>query len=92
LIAKSRPRLQAGIYSLFHAIGALLMLLIVIYVWPIFMQNYSGGYYRGTTGLIEIPIWPFMAAVLVGGAATGIQFLILTARDVRRAMTRLPPP
>jgi TRAP-type C4-dicarboxylate transport system permease small subunit len=89
LVSRSRPRLQAGIYAVFHAIGALLMVLIAIYVWPIFMQNYHGGYYRGTTGLVEIPIWPFMAAILIGAAATAIQFLLLAGADIRRAATAI---
>ena len=65
------------------------MLLIAVYVWPIFVSNYAGGYYRGTTGLIEIPIWPFMAAVLIGAVATAIQFLLLMVEDLRRAIARL---
>jgi TRAP-type C4-dicarboxylate transport system permease small subunit len=85
LISRSRPRLNAAIYATFHGIGALLMALIALYVWPIFASNYTGGYYRGTTGLVEIPIWPFMAAVLVGALATAIQFLLLMVEDIRRA-------
>ena len=85
LVAKSRPRLRAAIYALFNAAGAALMVLIAIYLWPIFLQNYEGGYYRGTTGVIEIPIWPFMAATLVGAVATAIQFLLLTLEQIRRA-------
>jgi TRAP-type C4-dicarboxylate transport system permease small subunit len=85
LIAKSRPRLKAAIYALFNALGAVLMALIAVYLWPLFRQNYDGGYYRGTTGLIEIPIWPFMAAILVGAVVTGIQFLILMIDDIRKA-------
>jgi TRAP-type C4-dicarboxylate transport system permease small subunit len=84
LVSQSRPRLHAAIYAVFHAIGAALMLLIAVYVWPILLSNYSGGYYRGTTGVIEIPIWPFMLAVVLGAAATAIQFLVLMAHDLRR--------
>jgi len=85
LVSQSRPRLHAAIYAVFHAIGAALMLLIAVYVWPILLSSYSGGYYRGTTGVIEIPIWPFMLAVVLGAAATAIQFLLLMAQDLRRA-------
>jgi TRAP-type C4-dicarboxylate transport system permease small subunit len=91
LVTKSRPRLQAAIYASFNAVGALLMLLIAIYVWPLFVSSYEGGYYRGTTNVIEIPIWPFMIAVLVGAVATAIQYLLLMAGDLRRAIrTRAP--
>ena len=90
LVTKSRPRLQAAIYASFNAVGTLLMLLIAVYVWPIFMSSYEGGYYRGTTSVIEIPIWPFMIAVLIGAVATAIQYLLLMVEDLRRAM-RGPP-
>jgi TRAP-type mannitol/chloroaromatic compound transport system permease small subunit len=52
------------------------MAIIVIYVWPIVVENYEGGYYSGTAGVVEIPIWPFMAVVVLGAAATAVQFLI----------------
>jgi len=86
LVSRSKPRLKAWIYAFFNGVGALLMVLIAIYVWPIFLQNYIGGYYRGTTGVAEIPIWPFMAAILIGSVATAIQFLLLMLKDVRRAL------
>ena len=91
LVSKSRPRLHAAIYASFHAIGAMLMLLIAVYVWPIFLSNYAGGYYRGTTNVVEIPIWPFMLAVIIGAAVTAIQFLLLMAQDIRRAMAAASP-
>ena len=40
-----------------------LMALIAWYVVPILVENYQGGYYKGTAGVIEIPVWPFMATV-----------------------------
>jgi TRAP-type C4-dicarboxylate transport system permease small subunit len=77
LVADTRPRLAAGLRASFHLIGAILMVLIVWFVWPILLQNYEGGYYRGTAGVIEVPIWPFVAAIIVGAAATAIQFLLI---------------
>jgi TRAP-type C4-dicarboxylate transport system permease small subunit len=85
LIATPSPRLSAAIYASFHVVGALLMAIIVIYVWPITVENYQGGYYSGTAGVIEIPIWPFMAIVVVGAAATVVQFAIDAARFALRA-------
>jgi TRAP-type C4-dicarboxylate transport system permease small subunit len=87
-VALSRPRLARFCYALFHVIGALLMALIAWYVWPIFVENYDGKYYKGTTGVIEIPVWPFMLVVLVGAAATVIQYLLLAWREFARALSR----
>jgi hypothetical protein len=69
-------------------VGAALMAIIVIYVWPIAVENYQGHYYAGTAGVIEIPIWPFMATVVIGAATTVVQFLLDAWRLVARAAGR----
>lgn len=86
LISSSRPRLTAALYSLFNLIGAVLMALIVWFVWPILEQNWTGGYFRGTAGVTEVPIWPFMAAIVIGAALTTIQFLLFAWRDYQTAV------
>ena len=85
-VAKRRPRLAAFFYGIFHLIGATLMGFIVFYVFPIFRENYEGGFYKGTGGVVEIPVWPFMLVVLIGGLATVGQYLILAAHEFRRAL------
>jgi len=86
LIADTHPRLSAALYASFHVIGAVLMMIIVIYVWPLLMENYQGGYFSGTAGIVEIKIWPFMAVVVIGSLATAIQFLIEAGWLTRRAI------
>lgn len=88
VIAETHPRLSAGIYAVFHAIGAALMAIIVVYVWPIVVENYQGEYYAGTAGVVEIPIWPFLSTVVVGAATTSIQFLLDAGRYGLRAAGR----
>jgi TRAP-type C4-dicarboxylate transport system permease small subunit len=85
LIAVSHPRLSAALYASFHLIGAILMAIIVIYVWPLVVENYEGGYYAGTAGIVEIKIWPFMAVVVIGSLTTALQFLVDAGRLLRRA-------
>jgi len=84
-IARKRPRLAAFFYGLFHLIGAALMTFIAWYVFPIFRENYAGDYYKGTAGMIEIPVWPFMLIVLIGAVVTIGQYLILAWREIARA-------
>ncbi|HEY7458489.1 MAG TPA: TRAP transporter small permease [Pseudolabrys sp.] len=84
-VAHSRPRFAQFSFALFYAIGAALMALIVWFVWPILVNSYVGGYYQGTAGVIEIPTWPFIVAIIVGAAATSAQFLLLAWRALRRA-------
>ena len=82
----SRPRLTAGLYGLFELVGALLMAIIVVYVWPIAVENYQGNYYAGTAGVIEIQIWPFMAVIVIGAATTALQFLVHARRSLAIAV------
>jgi TRAP-type mannitol/chloroaromatic compound transport system permease small subunit len=84
-VAKRSPRFAAFCYGVFHLIGATLMGFIVRYVFPIFRENYEGGFYKGTAGVIEIPVWPFMLVVLIGALATVGQYLVLAANEFRRA-------
>ena len=83
-----RPRVAQVFYGLFHVIGAALMALIAWYVVPILIENYDGGYYKGTAGVIEIPVWPFMATVILGAATTVVQYLLFAMREFARAFGR----
>jgi TRAP-type mannitol/chloroaromatic compound transport system permease small subunit len=84
-VARKRPRVAAFFYGIFHLIGATLMGFIAWYVFPILRSDYFGGHYKGTAGVIEIPVWPFMLVVLIGAVVTIGQYLILAAREFMRA-------
>ena len=84
-VGRKRPRVAYFFYGVFHLIGAVLMGFIVWYVIPILRENYDGNFYKGTGGVIEIPVWPFMLVVVIGGAVSVIQYLLLSAREFRRA-------
>jgi hypothetical protein len=46
-----------------------------------FLDMYNGGYYQGTQGVIEIPVWPFVLPVIIGGTVTAIQHLLFAGRE-----------
>ena len=83
-IVVSHPRLVTAINAVFDMIGMILMAIIVYYMWPIVTENYTQGYFAGTAGLVEIPIWPFMTAILIGAIATAVQFGIDAWDDLRK--------
>ena len=87
-VGRSHPRIAHFFYGLFNIIGAVLMGLIAWYVVPILWDNYAGDYYKGTAGIVEIRVWPFMAVVILGAAVTVAQYLLHAARDFARAFTR----
>lgn len=87
-VNERNPRLAKLFYALFELIAAALFVLIVWFVWPNFVDNYQGGYFKGTTGYVEIPLWPFIGVVIIGAAAAAIQHLLLSFRDLRAALEK----
>lgn len=85
-VSRINPRVARLFYALFELIAAALFALIVWFVWPNFLENYYGGYFKGTTGYVEIPLWPFRAIVIIGAAAASIQHLLLAWRELRSAL------
>jgi TRAP-type mannitol/chloroaromatic compound transport system permease small subunit len=81
-IGVRHPRVAHVFYGLFHLIGAGLMALIVWFVWPMFVEMYQAGYYQGTANVVEIPIWPFVLPVIVGGVATVVQYGIFAWEEL----------
>jgi TRAP-type C4-dicarboxylate transport system permease small subunit len=88
MLMDTHPRLAAAMHLAFDGIGAVLMATIVVFVWPIVVEAYRGGYYAGTAEVVEIPIWPFTAVIIVGATTTAIQFLIDAWHDLMRACGR----
>lgn len=83
-VGRRHPRVALFFYGLYHLVGAFLMGLIVWYVVPILVENYAGNFYKGTAGIAEIPVWPFMLVVIIGGSAALIQYLLLAWVELRR--------
>jgi TRAP-type C4-dicarboxylate transport system permease small subunit len=84
-IGVHRPRIAYFFYGLFNLIGAFLLGFIVWFVWPMVVEMYRAGYYKGTANVVEIPIWIFVAPVVIGGVATAIQYLLFALVEFRRA-------
>ena len=84
-IGVHRPRVAYVFYGLFNLIGAGLMFFIVWFVWPMVVEMYQAGYYKGTANVVEIPIWIFVAPVVIGGIATGIQYLLFAGYEFKCA-------
>ena len=89
VVARFWPRTAGLFYTLSLLIGAALMGLIVWFVCPIVVEAYERGYYKGTGGLIQIPTWPFLSAVVIGAAATAVQFLIFAWETFVRSFPEL---
>jgi hypothetical protein len=51
-----------------------------------FLEMYQQGYYLGTQGVREIPVWPFVLPVIIGGTASAIQYLLFAVREFAFAL------
>ena len=80
-VGRSYPRIARMFYGVSHLIGASMMALVVWFVFPMFLEMYRGGYYQGTAGVIEIPVWPFVLPVIIGGTASAIQYVLFAAQE-----------
>jgi TRAP-type C4-dicarboxylate transport system permease small subunit len=87
-IGVHRPRVAHAFYGLFNLIGAGLMAFIVWFVTPMFLEMYREGYYQGTAEVMEIPVWPFVLPVIIGGIATAIQYVVFAIDELAAAAGR----
>jgi TRAP-type C4-dicarboxylate transport system permease small subunit len=86
-LQRHKPRLTAFLYGFYNVIGAVFLAGIAWLLYPKMLQAYDRGFTRGAQGIIEIPEWPSMALVVLGGAVMSIQYLLHALRDLRVAAT-----
>lgn len=91
IIKTKRPRVAAFFYALFNLIGAGLMGLMAVLMYPKAMQAYVEGFTRGAQGVATLPEWPSMALVVVGAMVMAIQYLLLFLRDALAVVIGTPP-
>ena len=80
-----RPAAAAMLDALYNLLGAVVMAVIFWFSVPHFFEAWEVGLFVGTFGQFTFPLWPVRLVLLVGVAATGIQFLILAADALARA-------
>jgi TRAP-type mannitol/chloroaromatic compound transport system permease small subunit len=78
-----RPRLGHALQCLFHVAGAVLLGIIFWGSIDLFTDAVDIQEYVGAVGDFTAPTWPVRLLILIGSAATAIQFLLLAWRDLR---------
>lgn len=84
-VARARPRLGAALDALAQVLGAALTLVIAWTALPRLDRAWTRGEYEGAAGHFLLPVWPFIALVILGSALLALSFLIAGARAARRA-------
>ncbi|WP_341703037.1 TRAP transporter small permease subunit [Ferrovibrio sp.] len=77
------PRLGHGLQCLFHLGGAILLGIIFTGSLDLLQEALDIQEYVGAVGDFTAPTWPVRLIILVGSAATGLQFLLLAWQDMR---------
>lgn len=85
-LLQRRPRLGRTLQGLSHLAGAVLLGLIFYGSLAPFRDALEIGEYVGAVGDFTAPTWPVRLIILVGSAATGVQYLVLAAQDARAVL------
>jgi len=78
-----RPRAGRGLQGMFNLLGAVFLAIIFWGSIDPFMEAIEIGEYVGAAGDFTAPTWPIRLLILIGSAATGVQYLIMAWQDFR---------
>lgn len=75
-----------GLLVLFHLTGCVLLALLFAASLPLFERAWRIADYVGAVGHFTAPTWPVRLTILVGSAATAVEFLLLALQDIRNLL------
>ncbi|WP_341895392.1 TRAP transporter small permease subunit [Ferrovibrio terrae] len=78
-----RPRIGRGLQGLFNLLGVLFLAVIFWGSLAPFEEAIEIGEYVGAAGDFTAPTWPIRLLILIGSAATGLQYLVMAWQDFR---------
>ena len=82
---KKYPGFGHFLQGIYHLVGAGVMIILFTASLPLFAEAWRLDVYVGAEGDFMAPVWPVKLIIIIGCAATAIQFL-LTAYDNFRSM------
>ncbi|HDZ23354.1 MAG TPA: TRAP transporter small permease [Desulfobacteraceae bacterium] len=85
---RRHPRVCHFLQAIYHLVGAGIMVILFKASLPLFSKAWSMGLYVGAEGDFMAPTWPVKLIILIGCAATAIQFFLLAWNDFQSM--RLP--
>lgn len=82
-----RPRIGRALQGIFNLLGAVFLVIIFWGSLALFEEALEIGEYVGAVGDFTAPTWPIRLLILIGSAATGLQYLIMAWQDFRFAFS-----
>jgi len=81
----ARPRFGRAMQGFFNLLGVVFLAIIFWGSLALFEEAIEIGEYVGAVGDFTAPTWPIRLLILIGSAATGLQYLIMAWQDFRFA-------
>ncbi len=89
-LLQRNPRLGHLLQGIFHLLGAVFLAVVFYGSIAPFLEAIEIGEYVGAAGDFTAPTWPIKLLILIGSAATGLQYLVLTWMDIRGMLNPAP--
>ncbi len=80
-----KPRIGRALQGFFNLLGVVFLVIIFWGSLALFEEALEIGEYVGAAGDFTAPTWPIRLLILIGSAATGLQYLIMAWQDFRFA-------
>lgn len=77
-LRRSSPRAADMLDLLHHAVGTLMLFILLRYIGPEIIASIEGNETVGLYGIFTMPRWPFVVCVLLGCALTLAQYVAMT--------------
>lgn len=90
-LMRRRPRVGHLLEALFALTGLVLFVIILVTTWPLMLSARADGDFYGNVGVFQVTVWPLKAIIVIGCAATAIQFLLLGWQALRVSLGMAPP-
>lgn len=85
-LLQKKPRFGHLLQGIFNLLGALFLAIVFAGSIAPFQEAVEIGEYVGAAGDFTAPTWPIKLLILIGSAATCLQYLIMAAMDFRRVL------
>lgn len=83
VLGDTRPKLAQFFVRLVDGVSAVFMVLIVIAMWPEFVEAWESNDYFGTPGIFTAPWWPVKGVIVLSAALCALLFACKTIAGTR---------
>jgi TRAP-type mannitol/chloroaromatic compound transport system permease small subunit len=88
LMGERRPRLAAGFDLVAQLVGVGFTAALAWAVWPKMIRAFERGEMEGVSGHFTMPVWPFLAIIVLGSVLLSLSFLLSAAIAAHRLAAR----